>query len=174
MVAAGFKFWHGQEMFCPKHHDWLWGSPNNLSIAYPGSFPRVWVLRHEADHLWLSTAEVKTQGIHTFSGIRVFMESRGTTLLLTNILDEVKEDQMGRACCTHGRGEEKCRQSLGWKAWRKETVWKTLGLVRRRMLKVNLQVTGPEVVDWSHLAQIRVKWLALVSKVMGLWFPFLD
>ena len=66
MDAPGFKFWHGQEMFCPKHHDWLWGSPNILSIAYPGSFPRVWVLGHEADHLWLSSAEVKTQDPYLF------------------------------------------------------------------------------------------------------------
>jgi len=125
MDAPGLKFRHRQEMFCLKHHDWLWGSPNNLSIAYPGTFPRVWVLGHEADHLWLSSAEVKTQEIHTSSGIRAFVENRGTTSLLTNILGEVKEDQMGRACCTHGRGEEKCRQSLGWKARRKETAWKT-------------------------------------------------
>jgi len=79
-------------------------SPNNLSVGYPGYFPRVWVLRHEADHLLLSTAEVNTVGIHTSSHIHVFVESKGTALPLTNILDEVKEDQMGRACCTHGRG----------------------------------------------------------------------
>ena len=36
---------------------------------------------------------------------------------------------------------------------------------------MNLPETGPEVVDWSHLAQIRVKWLALVSNVMGFDFP---
>jgi len=45
-------------------------------------------------------------GIHTSSRIHAFVESRRTTLLLTNILDEVKKDQMGRACCTHGRREE--------------------------------------------------------------------
>jgi hypothetical protein len=116
MDASGFKSWHGQEIFCPKHHDWHWGSPNNFSVGYPVSFPRVWVLRHEADHLLLSSAEVKTEGILTSSCFHVLMESRGTTLLLTNILDEVREDQMGRACCAHGRGEEKCRQGLGWKA----------------------------------------------------------
>lgn len=41
-------------------------------------------------------------------------------------------------------------------------------------VKVNLQETGLQVVDWSYLAQIMVKWLALVSKLTGIWFPFLD
>ena len=98
MDVPGFKSWHGQEMFCPKHRDWLWGSPNNISVGYPGSFPRVRGLGHEADHLCLSSAEVETEWIHTSSRIHAFVESSGTTLLLTNILDEAKENEMGRAC----------------------------------------------------------------------------
>jgi hypothetical protein len=87
MDAPGFKYWHGQEMCSQKHHDWLLGSPNNLFNGYPCSLPRIWVLWHKADHLWLSSAEVKTEGIHTSSHIHALMERRGTALLLTNILD---------------------------------------------------------------------------------------
>jgi len=160
-------------MFCPKHQDWLWGSPNNLSIGYPGSFPRLWLLGHKADHLRLSIAEVKTEGIHTSSRIHAFVQSRRTTLLLTNILDEVKKDQMGRACCTLGRREE-----IQTGSWLESMMEKRLR-GRPRLgweddVKVNLQETELQVVDWSHLAQIMVKWLALVSKLTGLWFPFLD
>ena len=38
---------------------------------------------------------------------------RGTALTVANILDEVKEDEMGSACGTHGRTEGKYCQCLG-------------------------------------------------------------
>jgi hypothetical protein len=31
---------------------------------------------------------------------------------------DVKEDEMGGACCTHGGGEI---EGFGWETWRKET-----------------------------------------------------
>jgi hypothetical protein len=38
--------------------------------------------------------------------------------------DQIKENEVGRACGTHGRGEKRV-QGLGGKARRKETTWKT-------------------------------------------------
>jgi hypothetical protein len=38
--------------------------------------------------------------------------------------DQVKEDEIGRACSTNG-GEEKCIEDIGEKARRKETTGKT-------------------------------------------------
>jgi hypothetical protein len=37
---------------------------------------------------------------------------------------QVKEDEMGRACSTHG-AEEECVEDFGWKSRRKETTRKT-------------------------------------------------
>jgi hypothetical protein len=49
----------------------------------------------------------------------------GITVLL-NINDQVKEDEMGRACNTNG-GEDKCIEDIGGKARRKETTRKNKG-----------------------------------------------
>jgi hypothetical protein len=38
--------------------------------------------------------------------------------------DQVKEDEMGKACSTNG-GDEECIQDVGGKARRKETTGKT-------------------------------------------------
>jgi hypothetical protein len=38
--------------------------------------------------------------------------------------DEVKEDEMGMACSTHG-GEEECTEDFGGESGRKETTRKT-------------------------------------------------
>jgi hypothetical protein len=40
-----------------------------------------------------------------------------------NYNDQIKEDEMGRACTTHG-GEQECIQGFGEKARRKETTRK--------------------------------------------------
>jgi len=36
--------------------------------------------------------------------------------------DQIKEDEMGRACSTHKRDEE-CTQYFGWKTWRPRCRW---------------------------------------------------
>jgi hypothetical protein len=50
---------------------------------------------------------------------------RGATAL-TNLgqEDQIKENEVGETCGTHGRGEE-CVQGVDGKARRKETTWKT-------------------------------------------------
>jgi hypothetical protein len=40
------------------------------------------------------------------------------------LVDQIKENEVGRACGTHGRGEKNV-QSFGWRARRKEITWKT-------------------------------------------------
>jgi hypothetical protein len=47
-----------------------------------------------------------------------------------DIISQVKKNEVGGACSTHGRGE-KSVQGVGWKAQRKETTWKTKALVGR-------------------------------------------
>jgi len=38
--------------------------------------------------------------------------------------DQIKEDEMGGSCITHGR-DEKFIHYFGWKTWWEETTWKT-------------------------------------------------
>jgi hypothetical protein len=40
------------------------------------------------------------------------------------LADQIKENEVGRACGTHGRGEKPV-QGFDWKARREETTWKT-------------------------------------------------
>jgi hypothetical protein len=39
-------------------------------------------------------------------------------------VDQIKEDEMGGSCSTHG-GDEKCIQNFGWKPQGEETIQKT-------------------------------------------------
>jgi hypothetical protein len=50
----------------------------------------------------------------------------GTFVLITGYYyaDQIKENEMGEACGTHGRGEKRV-QYFGGKARRKKTTWKT-------------------------------------------------
>jgi hypothetical protein len=49
-----------------------------------------------------------------------------------------------------------------------------LGRPRHRWednIKMDLRKVGCGCVDWMELAQVRDRWLALVSAVMNLWAP---
>jgi hypothetical protein len=79
---------------------------------------------------------------------------------------KIKEAEMDMACSTNSI-EEKFMQSFGSKTRRKDTIRKP----RRRweyIINTNFEKMECEVVDWTHLAQGRDQWLALVKAVMKL------
>jgi len=85
-----------------------------------------------------------------------------------NISDQVKEDEVGGACSTHGR-IEKCIKILVGKTEGKGPLWR----FRRRWeynIRMYLRERGSEGVNWMHLAQDRGQWWALVNSVMNLRF----
>jgi hypothetical protein len=63
---------------------------------------------------------------------------------------QVKVNEVGGTCGTHGRGE-KSVQGFGGKARRKETTWKTKAQVGRWDQK-DLREIGLRGVDWIRLA----------------------
>jgi hypothetical protein len=79
--------------------------------------------------------------------------------------DQIKEDEMGRACSTHrGKGvlvgnPEGMRQ-LGRSRYRQED-----------NIKMDLEKTGQGGMDSIHLAQDRDQWRALVNIIMNLHVP---
>jgi hypothetical protein len=83
------------------------------------------------------------------------------------LADQIKENEVGGTCGTHGSGEE-CVQGFDGKAQRK----RLLGRPRRRWengIRMNLRETGWGSVDWIQLAQDRDRWRALANTVMNLW-----
>jgi hypothetical protein len=83
--------------------------------------------------------------------------------------DQVKEDEMGRACSTNGENWNAYRILVG-----KPEGKRPLGRPRRRWvynIKIDLSETGWDDVDWIHLAQDRDQWRAFVNTVMNLWVP---
>jgi len=80
--------------------------------------------------------------------------------------DEVKQNEMGRACNMHGR-DEKCVHSSA----RKPEGNRSLCACRCRWednIKLDLKDVIYETVDFIHLGQDRDHWLALVNTVMNL------
>jgi hypothetical protein len=70
-----------------------------------------------------------------------------------NIIDQVKEDEMGRACSTNGEKINACRIWVG-----KPEGKRPLGRPRRRWvdcIKIDFREIGWEGVDWIDLAQDR-------------------
>jgi len=81
--------------------------------------------------------------------------------------DQVKEDETGRTCNTHGR-VEKCIQNFGRKSWRGRSSSKTL---RRRWggsIIMDLREIGWKSVNWIRLTQDREQWRDLVDTVMNI------
>jgi hypothetical protein len=80
--------------------------------------------------------------------------------------NQIKDNEVGRTCGTHGR-EEECVQGFDGKATRKEP----LGRARHRWedgMRMVLKEIGCGSVDWIQLAQDRDRWRAVVNTVMNL------
>jgi hypothetical protein len=81
---------------------------------------------------------------------------------------QVKANEVGRACGTHGIGE-KSVQGFSGKVRRKEP----LGRPSHRWedgIRMDLMEIGCGGVDWIGLAQDRDRWRAVVNAVMNLRF----
>jgi hypothetical protein len=79
------------------------------------------------------------------------------------------EDEMGGACSKHG-AMRNAYKIFG----RKPEGKKTLGRYRRRWddnIKMDLKEVGFGDVDWSHMAQDKDRWRAVVNTVRNLWVP---
>jgi hypothetical protein len=83
--------------------------------------------------------------------------------------DQVKEEEMGRACSTHGEKRNACRVFMG-----KPEGKRPLERSRRRWennIKINLREREWGGMNWIDLAQNRGLWRALVNTVMNLRVP---
>jgi hypothetical protein len=83
--------------------------------------------------------------------------------------DQVKEDEMGRACSTNG-GKRHAYRILVGKAERKRPV----GRPRRRWvnnIKMDIREVGLVGMDWIDLAQDSDRWGAYVNALMNLRVP---
>jgi hypothetical protein len=82
-----------------------------------------------------------------------------------NLNDQVKEDEMGKACSTNREKRNAYRMLVG-----KAEGNRPLGRPRRRWvdnIKMNLREIGWGGMDWIDLAQERDQWRALVKTVMN-------
>jgi hypothetical protein len=81
--------------------------------------------------------------------------------------DQVKENEMGRACSANGAKRNAYRIFVG-----KPEGKGPLGRPRHRWvdnIKMGLREIGWGVMDWINLAQGRDQWRALVNTVTNLW-----
>jgi hypothetical protein len=79
---------------------------------------------------------------------------------------QVKANEVGGACGTHGRGEKVYKVLVG-----KPEGKRPLGRPRRRWedeVRMELREIGLGGVDWIRLVQDRDRWRAVVSAVMNL------
>jgi hypothetical protein len=82
--------------------------------------------------------------------------------------DQVKEDEMGRACSTNGEKTNICRTLVG-----KPEGNRLLGIPRRRWVD-NIRINVREdwvVINWIYLAQDASQWRYIVNTVMNLRVP---
>jgi hypothetical protein len=80
--------------------------------------------------------------------------------------DEVKEDEMGRACSTNW-----AKRNEYWILVGKPEGKRSPGRPRRMWMdniKINLRDTEWDCMDWIDLTQDRDQWRALVNMVMNL------
>jgi hypothetical protein len=83
--------------------------------------------------------------------------------------DQIKEDEMGRACSTHGEKRNAYRILVG-----KPEEKISLGRPRRRWednIKTDFRERGWDGMVCIYLAQDRDQWMALVNTVMNLRVP---
>jgi hypothetical protein len=84
-------------------------------------------------------------------------------------LNQIPEDEVGRACSTNGQKKNECRIFVG-----KSEGKRPLERSRRWWvdnIKMVLAETGCGGMDWIDLAQDRDQWRALVNTVMNLRVP---
>jgi hypothetical protein len=85
----------------------------------------------------------------------------------SDIIRQVKANEVGRACGTHGREGRKVYKVLV----RNPEGKRPLGRPRRKWedgIRMDLGEIGMGDVDWIRLAQDRGRWRAVVSAVMNL------
>jgi hypothetical protein len=70
--------------------------------------------------------------------------------------DEIKDNEMGEACCMHARHEQ-CTQYWYGNLKREDNV-ENLAAEGRININIDLKERGCEGVDWIHLAQARHQW----------------
>jgi hypothetical protein len=82
--------------------------------------------------------------------------------------EQVKEDEMGRACSTHGEKRNAYRILVG-----KPEEKRPIGRSRHRWedIKMDLREVGWGGRDWIDLAQNRDQWRALVNTIINVRFP---
>jgi hypothetical protein len=88
---------------------------------------------------------------------------------MCNLNDQVKEDEMGKACSTKGEKRNAYRILLGNPEGKRP-----LGRPSSRWadnIKMDLRELGWGDMDWIDLAQNRDQWRALVNTVMNLRAP---
>jgi hypothetical protein len=81
----------------------------------------------------------------------------------------VKEDEIGRACSTHGDKRNACRDSVGKPEGRRPL--RRPRCVGEDSVKLDLREAGLSGMDWINLAQDRDQWRALVNTVTNLLVP---
>jgi hypothetical protein len=88
---------------------------------------------------------------------------------ITCTLDQVKEDERGRACSTNGEKRNAYRILVGNPEGKRP-----LGRPKCRWVdntRMNLTAIGWDAMDWIDVAQDRDQWRALVNTVMNLRVP---
>jgi hypothetical protein len=81
--------------------------------------------------------------------------------------DQVKEDEMGRACSTNGEKRNAYRLLVGMPKGKT-----SLGKPRRTWvdnIKMDLREIGCGSMNWIDLAQVMDQQRALVNTIMNLW-----
>jgi hypothetical protein len=102
-------------------------------------------------------------------GENCIMRSFITCTLLQVQSDQVREDEMCRACSTNGEKRNAHRILVG-----KPEAKRPLGRPRRSWvdnIEMDLRETGWDGVDWIDMAQDRDQWRALVNTVLNLRVP---
>jgi hypothetical protein len=86
--------------------------------------------------------------------------------IISQVIYQVKEDEMGRACSTNGEKRNAYRILVGQPEGKRP-----LGRPKRRWvdnIKMDLREIGWDGMDWIDLARDRDQWRALVNTVMNL------
>jgi hypothetical protein len=109
--------------------------------------------------LFLSTSKLHAHNI-VCSSISLFWQHEN---------NEVKKNEMGRACGTHKERSNTFRILVGKLEWKKP-----LGRLRRKWednIKIDFREIGFGGMDWIHLGRDRDQWRALVNTMVNIMAP---